>query len=110
MKPKLPGFSQTTRLIELYRKIGLSDKEISARLITDEELILTQIISEIEGRMNEEEKKQFDQFIITHKPTPKMIASYLNLDQEKLSRKIEEKIQKLIDQLSREPSVFKNRS
>lgn len=100
-KTKLPGYEEGQKLIKLYKKAGFSDEEIVQQLATIEELVLTELIHEVEEKMNEEEKKKFDEFL-SQGATPEKIAEFLKLNKEEIVQKMKAHLQKFIDQLNEE--------
>jgi len=101
MNQKLAGYQKAQELVKLYRQVGFSDEEIAEELTVMENLILAELIDEVETKMSEEEKKDFDEFL-DRKPEPGKIAQFLKLDKEKINQKIEGRLQEFTDQLKQD--------
>ena len=98
---KLLGYKQAQELIRLYRQAGFSDQEIAEELTIVENLLLAELLEDIEEKMSDGEKKKFDEFL-KNNPKPEEIARFLKLDQEKISQRIETRLQEFTNQLKKD--------
>lgn len=97
----LPGYEETQELIELYRKVGFTEEEITERLLALERLLQEEIFAGILNSLSEAEKKQFDQFLV-NLPSGEEVAKFLKLDSQKIKGQIKGKLRALVDQLKEE--------